>query len=228
MNMPIADLEAGGDTEVVSEAADNLPQTKQRSSLMRWATHTIIVAYLTCLGHGIVCHALQFRANAHPLMYFTVWDMFCGWSGWSFRTHVVAEGQSGQLYELTPTPWGEFHPYSDLSREHYDSFHNHAWRVGINCLKQTDHEPMTRMYLIEETWSKKYNLPDELWAQVDEEPRESRHYFHVDAVYQPDGTLVQQNSTFHDQHRASWLASSLRGHSDRNRQQILTGPLLSN
>ena len=233
MNTPFVDSDPGTGPQPAGhqpafETSDPPAPSKPRGRLRRWASHLIIATYLACLGHGVVCHALQFRANAHPLMYFTVWDMFCGWSGWSFRTHVVAEGESGQLYELTPTPWGEFHPYSNLSREHYDSFHNHAWRVGVNCLKQTQHEPMTRMYLIEETWSKKYNLPEPLWARLHEGPRKVRRYFHVDAIYQPDGVLVQRNSTFHDQQRTAWLKASLRGHSGRPQSQVLTGSLLSN
>ena len=158
----------------------------------------------------------------------TVWDMFCGWSGWSFRMHVIAEGESGQYYRLTPTPWGEFHAYSDLGREHYDSFHNFAWRIGVNCLRQTEHEPMTQMFLVEETWSKKFNLPEPLWSRLHEEPRDPHHYFHVDAIYLPDGKLVTRNSTFHDRHRASWLAASLRGHRGPNEPSILAVTPLSN
>lgn len=186
----------------------------------RWMATIVIVIYLSCVGHGVVCHMLQYRPNAHPLMYFTVWDMFCGWSGWSFRTHLIAEGESGQFYQLTPTPWGAFQPYSDLGREHYDAFHNHAWKIGTNCLRQTQHEPMVRMILVEETWSKKFNLPDPLWSQLHEEPREPHHYFHVNATYRPDGTLISRHSTFHDRHRTAWLAASLQGHRGPQQSQI--------
>ncbi|HIK95579.1 MAG TPA: hypothetical protein EYG03_26840, partial [Planctomycetes bacterium] len=72
------------------------PRRMRVKHLRRWMTHAVIVVYLSWLGHGVFCHALQYRVSAHPLMYFTVWDMFCGWSGWSYRTHVVAEGESGK------------------------------------------------------------------------------------------------------------------------------------
>ena len=209
-------------------ASPSPQQTAKRFAMPRWVSHTIIAAYLLCLAHGVLCHALQFRVNAHPLMYFTVWDMFCGWSGWSYRNHVIAEGESGQFYALTPTPWGEFHPYSNLGREHYDSFHSHARRIGANCLKQTDHEPMKCMYLVEETWSKKFNLPEPLWNQLHEDAPDPKHYFHVDAVYRPDGSLITMNSTFHDQHRAAWLSASLRGQSRVKKQPFLAAPALSN
>ena len=221
-----ADLTRNVETEC-DESGRESP-TSRMAGLRRWAATAVIVTYLGCLGHGVACHALQFRANSHPLMYFTVWDMFCGWSGWSFRTHIIAEGESGKYYALTPTPWGEYHPYSDLGREHYDSFHNHAWRIGVNCLRQTQHEPITQMFLVEETWSKKFNLRGPLWSRLHEEPPDPHHYFHVDAIYLPDGTLVSRNSTFHDRHRASWLAASLRGHSEPNEPRIRAATPLSN
>ena len=189
----------------------------------RWRTtgaSFVIVGYLGILMHGVVCHALQFRVNAHPLMYFTVWDMFCGWSGWSFRNHIIAEGESGRYYRLTPTPWGEYHPYSNLGREHYDSFRNYAFRIGHNTLKQTQHEPMVRMLLVEETWSKKFNLPSRLWYRLHDAPPDPHHYFHIAAVSSADGRIVRRNSSFHERHRAAWLAASLRGQSPPGHPRI--------
>ena len=208
---------------------ENTPRLlRPKYRMRRWAASAVIVLYLSVLGHGVMSHALQFRQNAHPLMYFTVWDMFCGWAGWSFRTHLIAEGQSGQFYQLTPTPWGEFQPYSDLGREHYDAFHKQAWRIGTNCLRQTDHEPIICMYLVEETWSKKFNLPDPLWAQLHDEPMKPHHYFHVDATYRADGTLIRSNPTFHDRHRTSWVAASLSGHTRTQQQAFRPVTILSN
>ena len=114
--------------------------------LKRWLAGAFIVAYLSALGLGVVSHALAFQQNAHPMMYFVVWDMFCGWSAYASRTHVIAEGESGKFYRLTPTPWGEYHPYSDLGRQHYDPFSSHCQRIGTNVLRHTRHEPISRMW----------------------------------------------------------------------------------
>ena len=211
-------------SEEKPSATQPVPANRRR----RWVTHFVICVYLGWLGHGVFCHALQYRVSAHPLMYFTVWDMFCGWSGWSYRTHLVAEGESGRFYELTPTPWGEYHAYGDLSREHYDNFANHARQIGLNCLKQTAHEPMTRMYVIGETWSKKFNLPDRLWQQIHDEPKVPRTYFNVNAVYQPDGTLLSVRPSFRESHQASWLAASLHGQKRQGGQQMLLGSTFEN
>ncbi len=180
-----------------------------RKSRPGWFTHLGIAAYLAWLGHGLFCHALQYQPVAHPAMYFTVWDMFCGWSGWAHRNHVVAEGESGQFYRLTPTPWDEYQPYSNLGREHYDAFHNHLKRIGVNCINQTQHEPIIRMYVVEETWSKKFNLPDHLWGRVHDGPKLPQHYFRVNSVHAADGSTLERYLTFHDAHHLKWIAKSV-------------------
>jgi hypothetical protein len=177
----------------------------------RWITHFVIMGYLAWLGHGILCHALQYRVNAHPLMYFTVWDMFCGWDGWAYRRHIVAEGESGKLYELNPAPWGEYHPFGHLGREQYDSFRTHGVAIGLNCLAHTQHEPITRLLMIEETWSKKFNLPDPFWSQLHDEEKQINRYFYVKSIYRPDGVLLSQRPSFQDNHTSAWMTSSLQG-----------------
>ncbi len=63
-----------------------------------------IVCYLLVLGFGIFSHALGYKSTDHVGMYYLIWDMYCGWSGYEYRQHLVAQGVSGQQYELTPAP----------------------------------------------------------------------------------------------------------------------------
>ena len=222
-------LWTGTDSKRNPESASDVDTPPEQSvsidDLRRWASVIMIVAYLCFIGHGLFCHAVQYRVNAHPIMYFTVWDMFCGWSGWSFRTHVVAEGASGALYELTPTPWTAYRPFSTLGREHYDYHGHHASRIGVNCLRQTEHEPIVRMFVVEETWSKKFNLPDSLWSRIHEEPRRSHHYFNVNTIHHPDGQLMARHPSFLDRQRTTWLASSLQGRKGQEHVQMtVTSP----
>jgi hypothetical protein len=153
----------------------------------RWLAGIGITTYLGTLLFGIVSHAANFQDGAHPSMYFIVWDMFCGWSAYETRTHIIGQGISGQYYELAPGPWSDYHPYGDISRQHYDSFNLHPQAIAINSLKHTDHELMTRLYVIEEAWAKKYNLPDSLWRQRYSEPKEPFSYFRVRTVMTPEG-----------------------------------------
>ncbi len=128
--------------------------------MKRWLTHLTIVGYLTALGWGIVAHSLNFGTHIHPSMYFVVWDMFCGWAAYDTRNQVIVEGESGKFYEVLPAPWGEIHPYGDLGRRHYDPYQTFCMSMAQNVLKHTDHEPIARIFVLEEAWAKKFNLPD--------------------------------------------------------------------
>lgn len=164
--------------------------------MKRWLSHLVITAYLSALGMGLFCHALEFQTGIHPGMYFFVWDMFCGWAAHEIRYHVIGEGESGTYYELAPGPWGAFTPYGNLERQHHDALGNHFHRMASNTLRHTDHEPITRIFVVEEAWSKKYNLPDHIWAQRFEEPKDPHHYYWVWAIYNSEGLLLSVSPTW--------------------------------
>lgn len=152
-----------------------------------WAK-CVIGTYLTALSVGIVCHAMNYGLGSHPAMYFFVWDMFCGWAAQEVRYHLVAEGESGNFYRLSPPPWNTFAPYGDLDRDQYDVVGNCHARIAVNTLRHTEHEPMVRVLLIEEAWPKKYNLSDNAWAMRFDEPKDPHSYFWHRATYDTDGT----------------------------------------
>lgn len=164
--------------------------------MRRWLSSTFIAAYLTALAWGIVSHALKWGSLSHPVMYYLVWDMFCGWQAYESRYHVVAEGASGQFYELAPGPWGAFSPYGDLPRNHYDAFGHATNRMALNTLAHTDHEPISRILVVEECWSKKYNLPDHLWQLRMDEPKEPYSYFWTRTILSGEGQILQQQPDF--------------------------------
>lgn len=166
--------------------------------LKRWLAGTGITAYLGALLFGIVAHATNFHESDHPSMYFLVWDMFCGWSAYETRSHIVGQGVSGKYYELSPGPWGDYHPYGNISRQNYDSFNIHPATIALNCLKHTDHEPMSRLFVVEEAWAKKFNLPDSVWIQRYDEPKEPFNYYRVRTVMSPEGKTLRN--------QGSWLA----------------------
>ena len=156
----------------------------------RWLTKLGISAYLAVLLFGVIAHGANYHEGAHPSMYFIVWDMFCGWAAYENRTHIVGQGESGKFYELAPGPWGDYHPYGNISRQHYDSFNSFPKVLALNTLKHTQHEPMTRLYAVEECWAKKYNLPVSLWKQRYAEPKEPYSYFHMRTAMTPEGQIT--------------------------------------
>jgi hypothetical protein len=164
--------------------------------MRRWLTHGFIAAYLSALSWGIVSHALKFGNFSHPVMYYLVWDMFCGWQAYESRYHILGEGESGTLYELAPGPWKAFCPFGDLPRNHYDALGHTFAKMAFNTLRHTDHEPMRRLLVVEECWPKKLNLPDHLWALRIDEPKDPLSYFWLRAAFSPDGEVLHAAPDF--------------------------------
>ena len=158
--------------------------------MKRWFSNTIIGLYLTALSAGIVSHTMKFGSACHPIMYYVVWDMFCGWSSHEIRYHVIGEGDSGTCYELAPGPWMRFMPYGDLDRMHYDVLGNSHHKMALNALKRTDHEPIRRIVMIEEVWPKKYNLSDRAWSMRYDEPKDKMSYFWQRAEMTDEGRVI--------------------------------------
>jgi hypothetical protein len=152
--------------------------------------------YVGALTYGNVCHLVQEGKSSHPMMYFLIWDMFCGWTAFDSRIHLVAEGESGKYYNVTHPPYGELHPYGYIGRENYDQFQNHTPKLGLNVLKHTRHEPITRLFVIEECWAKKYNMADAVWRARYDDDKDPLRYFRVRVSVLPDGTIVQNYSSW--------------------------------
>ncbi len=165
--------------------------------MKRLAATAFITLYVTALSWGIVAHAVKLGVNSHPAMYFVVWDMFCGWSAYAERTQVIAEGESGRYYQVAPAPWGELNPFGHIDRRHYDPSGDLMPRLIRNNLKHTSHEPITAVYIVEEVWPKKYNMPDHIWAERFLEPKDLQKYFNIKRVYNADGVLMQCNQSWH-------------------------------
>jgi hypothetical protein len=194
--------------------------------MKRWMTHLGIGAYLMALAVGFVTHAFDFGTGSHPIMYFLIWDMFCGWSSYEGRMHVIGEGESGKFYELAPGPWGEFHPYGFIDRHHYDPNQTNGYIFAKNCLKHTKHEPMVRVFAIEEEFPKKFNIPDAQYEAYYGKPKELHPYYQMRFIMTPDGEVMSQQPTwFACQGRVS-IGDNPRLLSEccRNRPFIPSGP----
>ncbi|HEY2252739.1 MAG TPA: hypothetical protein VGH74_16810, partial [Planctomycetaceae bacterium] len=67
---------------------------------------------------------------------------------------------------------------------------------GLNVLKHTQHEPISRILVVEECWPKKFNLPEPVWNMRYDNPKEEYHYYRLRVVMLPDGTVAQRYSSF--------------------------------
>jgi hypothetical protein len=161
--------------------------------MKRLLASAFIAAYLFALSMGVFCHAVNYKVGSHPAMYFVVWDMFCGWAAHSTRMHVLAEGESGAVYELAPGPWGEYKPFGSLGRRHYDSLALSSANLAMNCLRHTKHEPIARIFIVEENWPKKYNLPDSIWEKHFDGPKEKHSYYQTRYILSEKGMVLRAN-----------------------------------
>ena len=103
--------------------------------MKRIAATGFIVGYLALLVYGTGSHILNYRTHDRPGIYFIVWDMYCGWDAYETRRHLVAEGVSGQCYNLAPAPWGEFAPFGSASRGDLDYMGNYSGAIARNVLQ---------------------------------------------------------------------------------------------
>lgn len=160
----------------------------------RWRAQVFIVVYLGVLLFGLASHALTFLKGCHPAMYLIVWDMFCGWAAYETRCEVVGEGDSGTYYRLAPGPWGGFRPFGSAERRDYDIHGQFGHRLASNTLRRTDHERIRRVYVVEQAWAKKYNLPAPLWQRRygTDKPADIPCYYHVRAILNTDGEYLHR------------------------------------
>jgi len=160
--------------------------------MKRWLIIAFISSYLSALSYGLVCHTISYSPAWHPMMYYVVWDMFCGWASYAQTTHIVAEGESQNFYELAPAPWGEFRPWGPGGRRDFDPFHNHCGEIALNTLRHTRHEPITRIFVIEESWPKKFDLPEVIWNTRYDVPKDIKRYCRVRVELTPSGQVVRK------------------------------------
>ncbi len=180
--------------------------------ISRVLSSLFICCYLTALAWGIGAHVLKTGLDGNTLGYYFVWDMFCGWQAYDNRTHLIAEGVSGQFYDVRP-PWGEFHPFGNVPRVHYDVTNNLVPKHIRNVLRNSDHEPIGRVYVIQEIWPKQFNLPGQLWSRYYEEPQDKMSYFNLRAICSDRGNVL---NSYPD-----WYAvQTLKAVSDNPRLQL--------
>ncbi|MEZ6128108.1 MAG: hypothetical protein R3C59_05475 [Planctomycetaceae bacterium] len=180
--------------------------------MSRWKTvlaSTFIAAYVGALAWGIVAHALKVGLCGNTLSYFVVWDMFCGWSAWDSRTHILAEGVSGQYYDVRE-PWGEFHPFGHTARIHYDHTNHLLPKHISNVLKHSEHEEIQQVYVVEEVWPKQYNLPPNLYDHYFGRANDKQSYFHLRAVCMDDGEVLKSFPNWYTQQQLNNLYDNPR------------------
>jgi hypothetical protein len=160
--------------------------------MKRRLANVVITAYILALFGGFMTMSLHLAIPGQTFLYFVTFNMFSGWSCFEARAHIIGEGASGTFYELGPPPWGEFDPYGPPARQHYDPHMDKEWPIADNTLRHTSHEPMTRIYIIEEEYPKRLNLPDAQYQAYYHKPKAFHSYYNVRFVMDSQGKALGQ------------------------------------
>ncbi len=164
--------------------------------MKRWLVNAGLCGYLAALVFGFLCVASQVRFFFPPL-YFLTFDMYGGWSGYDAKMQIIGEGESGRFYKLSPGPWGEFDPYSSrLSRQCYDQAFEYGRILIRPALAHTEHEPILRVFVVEQEYPKKFNLPDAQYEAYYQKPNPHRVYSHTRMVIDPEGQILSESPTW--------------------------------
>lgn len=183
----------------------------------RTAISVGIMAYLGLLIAGVVMHTFDTVGKNSAPAYLIVWDMFCGWNSYERRLHFIAEGESGTYYDASEVPSRVITPHGPTARRHFDFHNQFTGRMAAGVLARTSHEPIRRVFVVEEHWPKRFNLPASL--RGDAGLKEKTSYWHTQAVYSPDGELVQAKPLWAATQRQKSLFDNprIRAAADRNR-----------
>lgn len=184
--------------------------TDREVDMRRWMAGSFIAAYVSALCFGIACQTVRMGTAMHPCMYFIVWDMYCGWTAYNHGYRAVAEGVSGQFYDLNPPPWGAFRPFNTLDR--YQSLTDPAKQARMNLLiaNNTKHEPLARMFVIEEAWAKQFDLPEYIWKAHNAIARDPYRYTKVVLEQSGNGAIAQIGKPWLDGQSQAMLGDNPR------------------
>jgi hypothetical protein len=160
--------------------------------MKRLLHNAVISSYILAMVSGLLAISLHLAVPGQTFLYFVTFNMFCGWSCFEARVHLIGEGESGTFYEVGPGPWSEFHPYGVLARQHYSAHFEDEWPIVENTLRHTTHEPIARVILVEEEYPKRLNIPSPLYEAYYNKPKVFQRYFSTRFVYDSHGHVLSQ------------------------------------
>ena len=200
------------------------------SSRSRLAVNSLIAGYLGSLAIGLALHAWQLPGHNTLPGYFVVWDMFCNWTGYENRVRFIGEGESGRHYDLLAADIHSPRLHGSEHRAHYDYSGRHTPLVASRVAERSRHEPLTRIFVMEESWSKQFNLSPRLYEQTHgcRQPDRVVHR-HLRGILAPNGRVLQtQASWFVCQQQEAMLANpALQGDAYRGRNLYTANPMAS-
>ena len=146
-----------------------------------------VVLILCYLGAGtffLYCHLLG-ETRGLPWAYYWTWDMFPNYPSFSARRMALGETKSGEFVQVFPTNKIRYRRGGSGDLTRYDLPRNDATLkyAVAEALKETppaeEEDPVTYVFLVEEYWPVRFNLPDDLYQESFGEENPRRHAFRI-------------------------------------------------
>jgi hypothetical protein len=136
--------------------------------LRRFAAILFIVAYLLLTAIYLGRHAVG-DSLGHPFGYFWTWNMFPNYPTESVRRWAVGETAGGAYVKLLPNSAHQFRwgVHNDATRFDIDRRPSFFRRATLDAIERRNalvpDDPIRHVYLAEQYWPQKLNLPGALY-----------------------------------------------------------------
>ena len=166
----------------------NEPTPPLTARLAKIAVVVLIGGYLGLLGLNLGRQILGDPAPA-ALGYFFTWDMFPFYHAWSSRRTAIGKTAAGRYVEIVPAGAQRYRGGADgnLTRADLDRGENTVRKLADQTLAHThdiESDPVTQVWLLEEFWPEKMNLPSDLYEEFWGTSKPERTYWRRIADYE--------------------------------------------
>ena len=170
-----------------SETLEHVGSVETRgvfARVRRLAFPLVIAAYLGCIAFSFFRHVLG-DPGEHPIAYFWTWDMFAGHPAESSRRLVIAKTDDGRFVQFIPGSgqrfrWGRGGDATRIDLDRRTVHLRAAVEYELRCFRSiAPDRPLERIYVVEQYWPARFNLPDGLYEATYREPNPRRKYWRV-------------------------------------------------
>lgn len=160
------------------------PRARWMSGIGRWPAWGLIAAYLAMTGQFMARQAVGDLDDGIPGYFFT-WDMFPWHYVESSRRVAIGQTLSGRYVQIVPSGLQQFRGgvNGDLTRADLDRqggfFRPMVERTLTNAAASDGADAVRHVWLVEQYWPARFNLPPDLYAAWAGTPRPERRYWRV-------------------------------------------------
>lgn len=158
--------------------------TKRTSRIRRLLVTGFVLSYIAAVLFFFYCHLLG-QTRGMPWGYFWTWDMFPNYASFSARRMALGETEAGRYVKVFPTNKMHFRRGGSGDLTRFDLPRNDvALRFAVEKTlaanaREQNPDRVRYVFLVEEYWPVKFNLPNDLYEKAFGEENPNRHSFRI-------------------------------------------------